>query len=205
MGGMLALSWYVARTKPLAEYVAKDCLEAAGVEIYLPCVPTTRPRPGRSDEPLFPGYLFLRYDLEQPVWPRLLFRDTNLVGLVACAGVAAPVDDTVITELAHRVEAVNRSGEFRSQIRDGDRVLVRLGSVEERLMGVVTESTQESARVKVLLEFLGLQVPAEVPRGDVQPVLGPETGATKSGKPPRRTRGRGRWVRGFGPRDGEAD
>lgn len=56
--------WYVARTTPLAEYVARDHLRTAGLEVFLPCGQTRTRRAGHHDTPLFPGYLFLRYDLE---------------------------------------------------------------------------------------------------------------------------------------------
>ncbi|MCE2463810.1 MAG: transcription termination/antitermination NusG family protein [Dehalococcoidia bacterium] len=58
----MALKWYVARTRPLAEYAARDHLETAGLEVFMPCARTCTPRLGHEDMPLFPGYLFLRYD-----------------------------------------------------------------------------------------------------------------------------------------------
>ena len=195
----MALNWYVARTKPLAEYNAKEQLKAAGVEVFLPCVVTARPRPGHNDEPLFPGYLFVRYDLEKWGWPRLVLENKNLLDLVRFGGTAAPVSDTVVTELAHRVEAINK-GETRTLIRSGDKVRVRLGDIEERLIGVVTETVPESARVKVLLDFLGMKVPVEVANRDVQPAKVGDSKPVGQDRSPRRTRGRGRWIQGFGPR-----
>lgn len=78
--------WYVARTKALAEYTARDRLGTAGCEVFLPCVGTVRPRRGHKDAPLFPGYLFLHYDLDQMGW-QPLGQVPQLVGLVAFDGV----------------------------------------------------------------------------------------------------------------------
>ena len=43
------LRWYVARTKPLAEYAAADDLVHADLEVLAPRVRSDRPRPGRQD------------------------------------------------------------------------------------------------------------------------------------------------------------
>lgn len=61
----MAAHWYAARTRPMAEYVTRDSLEAVGVEVFLPCVRARPCRPGREDAPFFPGYLFLRYNMEE--------------------------------------------------------------------------------------------------------------------------------------------
>ena len=98
------LRWYAARTKPLTEYAAKDRLEAEGVETFLPCVSTTSPRRGRSDEPLFPSYLFLRLDLEHD-GTHVVRRVPTLVGLVRFDGAAPPMDEQVIAAIAEWIKA----------------------------------------------------------------------------------------------------
>ena len=196
------LRWYAARVRPLAEYAARDHLNAAGVEAFLPCVQTSIPRRGHRDAPLFPGYLFVRYDLK--AWGGyMLKRVPQLVGLVALGGMPPPVPDEVIAELSHRVEVINGTGGLWAQFRPGDRVRVILGP-EESLAEVVEGAKSPKARVRVLLDFLGRLVAAEVPLRDVQP-LGSHWYAVNSyNRPSRRTRGGGRWIRGYGPRAIEA-
>jgi transcriptional antiterminator RfaH len=203
----MAHKWYVARTKALAEYTARDRLETAGCKVFLPCVGTVRPRRGREDAPLFPGYLFLRYDLDQMGW-QLLNQVPQLVGLVAFNGVVPPVPDEVIGELKERVEGINGSGGLWTRFRPGERVQVTLGPVES-LAEVVTEAKSPRGRVRVLLEFLGQLVDAEVPWKDVRPdgghdgVRSAQSTKYKSQRRLRRTRGGGRYTKGFGPRAGE--
>ncbi len=60
----MGMGWCVARTRPLAEYAADEWLEQREYQVFLPCVKTERPRLGHSTVPLFPGYLFLRYDVD---------------------------------------------------------------------------------------------------------------------------------------------
>jgi transcriptional antiterminator RfaH len=204
----MVLRWYVARTKPLAEYTARDRLDTAGCEVFLPLVGTVRPRRGRQDAPLFPGYLFLHYDLEERGW-QLLNQVPQLAGLVAFDGVVSLVPDEVIAELVERVEAINRSGGLWTHFQVGDRVRVTLGPLGS-LADVVVEAKSPRDRVRVLLEFLGRSVYAEVPWKDVRPG-GVHDGArsaqsTKYMTPRRlrRTRGRGRHTKGFGPRAGSS-
>jgi hypothetical protein len=79
----MALGWYVARTKLLREYTARDRLETAGCEVFLPGVGTVPTRRGHKQAPLFPGYLFLHYDLDQMGW--LLLSQLNRMLLKAFA------------------------------------------------------------------------------------------------------------------------
>ena len=193
----MALKWYVARTRPLAEYTTRYNLEAAGVEVFLPCSPSRSPRPGHGDSPLFPGYLFLRHDLEGE-GTGILNRLPQPVRLVAFGEVVPPVPDEVVAGLVRRVEAIGGSGGLWTRFRAGDVVRVTLGS-DENLAEVLEETKSSRARVRVLLEFLGRLVEAEVPWWDVQPVGAHSQLWNEHGRPPRRTRGRGRRIRAATP------
>jgi hypothetical protein len=149
----------------------------------------------------------LNYDLEEIGW-QPSGQVPQLVGLVAFDGVVPPVPDEVIAELSERVEAINRSGGLWTHFHVGDRVRVASGPLEN-FAEVVTEATASRDRVRVLLEFLGRLVYAEVPWKDVQPVgvvdgvISERSTKYKTGRRLRRTRGRGRYAKGFGPRAGE--
>ena len=196
----MALQWYAARTKPLAEYAAESRLQGEGIDVFLPCAKTPRPRPGRTNTPLFPGYLFLRYDMEKS-GVRQLRKMPQLVGMVAFQGTVPPVPDQVISDLAERVETLNAFGGVWTQYRAGERVSVSLGSVES-LARVVTDASSPRARVRVLLDFMGRLVEAKVPWQHVKPVgHGSILVGEWNRRPRRRTRGKGRWIRGFGPRE----
>jgi len=193
----MTLRWYAARTKPLKEYAAREQMETAGFEVFLPCVKTLRPRRGRRDTPLFSGYLFLRHDLEGQGWGSM-HRLPQFVRLVAFGGVVPPVPDEVITELGRRVAAVNDVGGLWTRFQPGDRVRVALGPMES-LGEVVEEAKSSRRRVRVLLDFLGRQVYAQIPRPGLQAVRAEEPLANSNYRPPRRTRGKGRWLRGYNP------
>ena len=160
----MALAWYVARTRPLAEYRTRDHLEASGIECFLPAIRTPWPRRGREDAPLFAGYLFTHYDLEE--WGTMrLRRVPQFAGLVAFGGVAPSLPDEVIDELRQRVAEINGGGGLWRRFRPGDRVLVRLGCREsESLAEVVAEAKSPHGRLRVLF---GVPGPVDPRRGSL--------------------------------------
>ncbi len=204
----MALKWYAARTRPQAEYLARDRLETDGLEVFLPCVRTPRPRPGHGDVPLFPGYLFLQCDPEEHSLPRL----PQLMNLVRFDGEVASVPDDVIHDLDLRVKAISGSGGLWNRFRDGERVRIAVGP-SESLAEVVEGANSPEGRVRVALSFMGRRVETEVPWRDVQPVgLSGVVPIYQDGRPEeqarhggsvRRTRGKGRRIKGRGPRANE--
>ena len=199
----MALKWCVASTRSRSEYLARDRMEAAGLEVLLPCARTPRPRPGHSDAPMFPGYLFVHCDLAEQGWSQLRLVP-QLLGLVGFGGVLASVPDEVIEELVQRIDVVNGRGGLWLRFKPGDRVRVTLGPLES-LAQVVEDAKSPEGRVRVLLDFLGGLTEARVPWSHVQPVgnhgvFRNEDGGSEHGHSPRRTRGGKRWIRGYGPR-----
>ena len=193
----MALRWYVVRTKPRSEYVAARALRREGYEHLFPRVVAPQRRFGRPETPLFPGYLFVRWDVDGGLWPPIA-RLPGILGLLRFEGILPPVPDEIMGELARRVESINERGGLWTRFKRGQAVRVVSGKLES-LARVVDEPRSPSSRVRVLMDFMGQLVSAEVPGGDLRPVEGPPDVDMRWGH--RRTRGRGRWVRGLGPRE----
>jgi transcriptional antiterminator RfaH len=186
------MKWYVIRTEPQADKQAAWELQQAGFEIFSPRVKVVQPKSQRAEAPLFPGYLFLRWDLEGQGNPS--FQNTpHVAGLVSFGGITPPVPDEVINELSHRIDALNSGGGLWHRFRVGEKVRV-VSNAMESLAEVAEEAKSPRSRVKILMEFMGRLVPAQVPWESLQPI---EDGTNVKSRAPRRTRGRGRWIRGF--------
>lgn len=189
--------WYAVRVRPQKEYGARNHLLKLGYEVFLPLAHQSQPRMRRRESPLFPGYLFLQCDLTNPQLD-VLQHVSELLGFVHFDGQTPPVPDSVIVDLREMVRVLNQHGGLWHPFQAGERVWVKLGNVENPGKVLVTLKSPEE-RVWVLLEFLGSMVRAQVHLRDIFPIREAPPQTFVGPRPPRRTRGRGRWIRGSGP------
>ena len=195
----MAHRWFVIRTESRAEYLAVDALDRDGFQTFFPRIQAAYPRVGHTNTPLFPGYMFLRLDPESDGWPT--FRPSHkIVGYVKSGDEIPSLSDEVVNDLMGRVSSINQGGKLPIVFQQGDLVEVTMSSFNT--MAKVLESGNSSkGTIKVLLEFMGRLINADVPWQHVQPV-GPESSSQNNdsangpSRLPRRTRGKGRWVRG---------
>ena len=193
----MGLRWYVIRTKPRCEHLAAASLESNGFDLFFPRVRVVKPRGRKVVCPLFPGYLFLHHDAETHGWASVL-RLPGILAWVKFGGVAPVVPDQVIDELAERVDAINDDGGLWTRFKRGDAVRVVTGKIDS-LAEVVEAPRSPQDRVRVLVDFMGRLVPGVVSWEHLRPVKD-TSGGNEYSRSRRRTRGRGRWIRGFGPR-----
>src|SRR4051812_42525791 len=98
--------WYGIRTKSNQERLAASVLEAKGFEQYLPSYQVKRRWSDRTVEttvPLFPGYVFCRFDPSQKL---PVVSTPGVVSVVGFGNVPAPIDDSEI----EAIQAVLLSG-----------------------------------------------------------------------------------------------
>jgi len=161
--------WYALRSKPNREENLCREARARGHEVFLPRnrVHTVNPR-ARQVRPFFPGYMFLRADLEAIGFSALAWIPYSN-GLVMFGGEPAWVPDALIQAIGRRVQELDAAGgETVAGLRRGDRVSIQVGAFagseaifDGRLSG--------SDRVRVLLRLLSKQqVPLDLPTGYIQ-------------------------------------
>ena len=188
--------WYVVRTKPQAEYIAADALRQKGYEHFFPTVPMPLRRFGKKEIPLFPGYLFLRCDWDEHHLPAISLLP-GVLGWVRFDGATPPISDEIIGDLARRLQAINEGGGTWTRFKPGQTVRLVSGNFES-LARVIDEPKSPYSRVRVLMEFMGQFVSAKVPWNDLRMAPEDYTGFQSPGRR-RRTRGKGRWIRGLRP------
>ena len=187
--------WYVVRTKPRSEFLAASELNGVDIEVFSPLVKTRHVGDGLMAGPLFPGYIFIRLDPESEGWPSFRFGQ-HALGLVSFNGELPWVADEVIAELKQRCDRINQEGGIWKRYQPGDWVRV-VSSTIQGLAQVVEDGKTAQTPVRVLLQLFERLVPVQVPRHDLQPL---EESSDNKTHAPRRTRGRGRWIGGFGSR-----
>ena len=155
-------AWYSVRSKVKQEHVAAGSLrQMPGVDVFAPRLRFRRPTrrgPVWFVEALFPGYLFARFEWERQV--KAVQYAHGVMGVVHFGLKPAVVPDAVMDELRREVG----ERELRVVAREvavGDEVQVASGPMAGLLL-VVQQLLPARERVKVLLEFLGRRVEAEV-------------------------------------------
>src|SRR5512145_25294 len=106
----MAAAWYVLRSKPNKEDFFCDQLLAHRFEVYHPRIPvrTVNPR-ARKVRPYFPGYLFVRIDLELTT-ASLLHWMPGSAGLICFDAEPASVPDCLLNAIRQRVEQISAAG-----------------------------------------------------------------------------------------------
>jgi transcriptional antiterminator RfaH len=157
------MHWYLVHTKPRQEKCALTNLERQGYECYLPTIPSERLQQGSirlSDEPLFPGYLFIRLGqgVSAKSWSPI--RSTKGVRrLVSFGAEPAKVDDGLVELLQARGGAADAEQPVRL-FSPGQRVQVAAGP----FAGIegIFQMAEGERRVIVLIELLSKTVPVKL-------------------------------------------
>jgi transcriptional antiterminator RfaH len=139
--------------------------------------------------PFFPGYLFVNAVLDE-VALSSINTTPGVVRLLEFAGEWAPVPEVAISAIKKRLAALNAQGGLPSHnFHLGDTVRLKSGPFSG-LQALFRGPMTPSARVKILLDFLGRPNEVEV---DVEALTPGHDCSRPNGQ--RRTRGRGRRIR----------
>lgn len=150
----MAQAWYALRSKPNKEDVLFKLCRSRGYEVFYPRL-RVRPVDPRSRivRPMFPGYMFIRDDLESrgvSAYQWLPYSN----GLVAVGGNPGTIPASVIHQLMDRVRRLNE--QRLDPLRDwkqGDQVVIREGPFEG-LEAVFDRRLSGASRVRILLKVL---------------------------------------------------
>ena len=169
MADKLVDAWYVLHTKSRFENVVYEGLLKKNLDVFLPKIKVPSKRRDRRlmiRVPLFPGYVFVRTDLN----PRRHLEIVKTVGAVRLIGtkdgpVAVPEDTVSSLEIMVSTELPVSTG---SRLQKGDRVMVVSGP----FAGVTGTFVRYRGkrRVVVNIEALGQYAGVEVDENDVEPI-----------------------------------
>ena len=163
------MDWYALRSKPQKELTLWRQLESRNVENYFPCVRITPVNPrSRHLRPYFPGYIFVRADLEQAGQSKFNFMPFA-IGLVSFGGEPSPVPADFIFALKKRMaEIAEAGGELYYDLNRGDPVWITDGPFDG-YRAVFDTRLSGNDRVRVLLEMLSDQlVPLEMSAAHIE-------------------------------------
>lgn len=159
--------WYVVNTQPNQERRAEENLRRQGFEPWGPHLRTMRRHARRSEAvlvPMFPGYLFVRLDVEADRWRSV--NGTFGVIRILCNGDAPiPVPDGLVEGLMARRDEAGVIVLPPRSFAEGEAVRVAAGPFAD-LEGLF-QSMSGRDRVVLLFNLLGRKVRASVPLGEL--------------------------------------
>src|SRR5215510_9179579 len=162
-------SWYAIHTHPKQEDRAESNLQAWNVETFFPKIKDCRfneftSEPSFFIKPLFPGYFFARFALNNLLHK---VRFTRGVHSVVCVGSdPSPVDDRVIEIIAAQIDATGFV-KIGGDLELGAKVLIQAGPFKG-LTGIFEREVSAADRIKILLDCVSFQARVEVERGHVK-------------------------------------
>ena len=159
--------WYVMHTKSRHEKVVNEQLLKKSIEAYLPIVTVRSKRRDRQAMirvPLFPGYLFVKTDL-QPDSHLEVVKTTGAVRLIGNRQGPVPVPDQTVESLQIMVDS-NGPVTTGHRLSTGDKVMVVYGP----FAGVVGIFVRYGGKGRVIvdIEALGQYAGVEVNEEDIE-------------------------------------
>jgi transcriptional antiterminator RfaH len=162
-------AWYCLRSQPKHEHIAAAHLRILeGVTVFCPRIRFKRAtRRGLVwvTEAMFPGYLFARFELSE--MHRQVRYTHGVGGIVRFADRYPTIEEGTLAQLRDRTGTAEIK-ELSYELSQGDQVKI-VNGIFAGLEAEVTQVLPAKERVKVLMDFLGRQIQAEVERSNVLP------------------------------------
>lgn len=165
----LPIAWYVLHTKSRFENVVYENLQHKSVDVFLPKVTVQSKRRDRKKMirvPLFPGYVFVKTDLN-PYHHLEILKTAGAVRLIGTHRYPVPVPEDTVSSLKIMVDGDHHIITGR-QLKSGDRVMVVAGP----FAGVIGTFVRYrgKGRVMVNVEALGQHAGVDVDEHDIEPI-----------------------------------
>ena len=153
--------WYVIQTKPKKEEEAKSYLSTKEVEVFDPMLETFLLRNGRMNrelKPLFPTYIFGKFDLDQNYslvrWAR------GVKKVLGFGGYPTPISGEVVEIIRERTDP-HGIVRLKHHFQANDLIRIKTGPLKD-LLGIFERRVSDSERVRVLLNLMGYQPAVEI-------------------------------------------
>lgn len=165
--------WYVVYTQPRAEEQAMSHLTKQGFSCFLPRWRRVKSHARRKRitlEPLFPRYLFTRFDRATAAW-RAVNGSRGVVHLLTNGIEPAPVAGEFVDRLISTADDSGvTSPAALGMLWKGRSVRIQDGPLTGQIAKVDHVDCSGPARVRLLMTFLGKSSPFDLPVTAVEPI-----------------------------------
>lgn len=163
--------WYAIQIKPKKERVVQAALDRVGIEVYCPRIQEPSGparRKSLKEVPLFPGYLFARFNFALD-YPRVRWT-SGLVRVVMAGGTPLVVTEAMLSSVRQLEKEGIRLLFRRVRWEPGARVRVVQGPFNG-FEGRVAVTLKGGSRVRILLELFRRQAALECDPSQLRPLV----------------------------------
>ena len=163
----MSKEWFILQFKSNSHHLAAKNLNRQGFETFLPLHETTSRRLSRfinTSKPLFPGYMFIRFDRAESEWHKI----NNTYGvsrLITFNSILKSIPSTFIDSLMMRYDL---SGKLlpMQKLKKGDQVKILKGPFANFIATVETYETDQ--RIWILIDLMGRKTKTQASVEDLQ-------------------------------------
>jgi transcription elongation factor/antiterminator RfaH len=161
--------WYVVQTKPGNEHRVETNLFNQEIEVFLPLLETFHYSNGKMVQkikPLFPNYLFAKFDINLHYYKVKWTRGVNKI--LGNGDGPTPISGKVVETIKEQTGKDNLV-KLEEEWKEGDPVRINSGPFKD-LVGVFQKKMSDNGRVRILLNLIGVDVPVQISRWQIKKV-----------------------------------
>ena len=158
----MSKEWFILQFKPNSHHQAAKNLIQQGFEIFLPLNSITTRKLSRfvnTSNPLFPGYMFIRFDREESDWHKI----NNTYGvsrLITFNSTLKSIPTGFIDNLMMRYDLKGKLLPIK-KLKKGDQVKVLTGPFADFIATV--EEYETDHRIWILMDLMGRKTKIQTP------------------------------------------
>ena len=158
----MSKEWFILQFKTNSHHQANRNLQQQGFETFLPLNNVTSRKASRFinvTRPLFPGYMFVKFDVTDPRWNKIN-STYGVLRLITFNSILKSIPTDVIESLIKRC---NMSGKLLpvKKLKQGDQVKLIEGPFANFIATI--ESYQSDERVWILMDLMGRKAKIQSP------------------------------------------
>jgi len=163
----MSKEWFILQFKPNSHHQAAKNLIQQGFEIFLPLNNITTRKLSRfvnTSKPLFPGYMFIRFDREESDWHKI----NNTYGvsrLITFNSILKSIPTRFIDSLMKRYDLSGKLIPVQ-KLKKGDQVTVLKGPFANFIATV--ENYEAEHRIWILMDLMGRKTKIQTPSDDLK-------------------------------------
>ena len=160
--------WFILQFKSNSHHLAAKNLNRQGFETFLPLHNTTSRKLSRfinASKPLFPGYMFVRFDKAEPGWHKI----NNTYGvsrLITFNSNLNSISNSFIDSLMKRYDLSGKLLPIQ-KLKKGDQVTVLTGPFANFIATVETYETDQ--RIWILMDLMGRKAKIQTTSDALEP------------------------------------